>query len=163
MTDQGTVNHQIVDSVADVVTLNSGHAPAHAFGMLDTVMTDTLGMTMYNAVSRQQGASMIGSAAVTAACARMVSVPFPVVVAPPPEPPPPPAVDPLPPPPPDPMPSSAIIAAATAQAEAAIATLKFEADQASADAEEVSLSLAQIAEDAVPPPPPPPSSPPQAF
>ena len=56
MTD-GSVNDQIVDAVANVVTLSSGQAPAQAFAMLDAVMTDSLGMAMYNAVSRQQGAT----------------------------------------------------------------------------------------------------------
>jgi hypothetical protein len=79
-----TVNSQIVDSVSDVVTLTGGIAPAQAFGMLDTVMVETLGMAMYNAVNRQQGASMIGSAAVTAACAKMINanLPTPGIVPP---------------------------------------------------------------------------------
>ncbi len=76
MPDGSTVNAQIVDSVADVVTLSSGMAPAQSFGMLDAILTETLGMAMYNAVSRQQGASMIGSAATTSSCAKMLRVPL---------------------------------------------------------------------------------------
>ncbi|HVL40670.1 MAG TPA: RebB family R body protein, partial [Brevundimonas sp.] len=68
----GTVNSRIVDSVSSVVTLNTGEAPSQAFGMLDAVMVESLGMAMHNAVMRQQGASMVGTAAVTAACAKML-------------------------------------------------------------------------------------------
>jgi len=73
------VNGQIVESVADVVTLNSGHAPAQSAAMLDVVMAETMGMSMYNAVSRQQSSSMVGSAAVTSACAKMLQTPFPIL------------------------------------------------------------------------------------
>jgi hypothetical protein len=73
------VNDQIVESVADVVTLNSGHAPAQSAAMLDIVMAETIGMSMYNAVSRQQSSSMVGSAAVTSACAKMLQTPFPIL------------------------------------------------------------------------------------
>ena len=67
VTQDGTVNSRIVDSVASVVTLNTGEAPSQAFGMLDAVMVESLGMAMHNAVMRQQGSSMVGTAAVTAA------------------------------------------------------------------------------------------------
>jgi len=73
------VNDQIVESVADVVTLNSGHAPAQSAAMLDVVMAETIGMSMYNAISRQQSSSMVGSAAVTSACAKMLQTPFPIL------------------------------------------------------------------------------------
>jgi hypothetical protein len=72
---EGTVNSQIVDSVANVVTLASATA-LPAFAMLDAVFAEALGMAMHNAVNRQQSASMIGSAAVTAACARMLGGPL---------------------------------------------------------------------------------------
>lgn len=73
------VNDQIVESVADVVTLNSGLAPFQSAAMLDVVMAETMGMSMYNAVSRQQSSSMVGSAAVTSACAKMLQTPFPIL------------------------------------------------------------------------------------
>lgn len=66
------VNDQIVESVADVVTLNIGEAPSQSSAMLDVVMAETIGMSMYNAVSRQQSSSTVSSAAVTAACAKML-------------------------------------------------------------------------------------------
>lgn len=72
------VNDQIVESVADVVTLNIGQAPSQSSAMLDVVMAETIGMTMYNAVSRQQSSSTVSSAAITAACAKMLQTPFPI-------------------------------------------------------------------------------------
>jgi len=157
MNEQGTVNSQIIDSVADVVTLNDGIAPSTAFGMLDTVMTETLGMAMYNAVSRQQGSSMIGSAATTAVCAKMLATPFvtEVFLPPkpvPPPPPPPSGVQPLPPVPPKPPPltPSAIIAAATKEGEWAIDVLRGEEKSSSKDAVTARASLEQLAADATP-------------
>lgn len=101
MIDDSSVNSQIVDAVSSIVTLTTGQAPAQALGMLDAVMLETLGMAMHNAVNRQQGAGMINAAAITAACAKMISAPFPVPPPPPPAPPgPPPTVAPLPGPPP---------------------------------------------------------------
>jgi hypothetical protein len=159
MNEQGTVNSQIIDSVADVVTLNDGIAPSTAFGMLDTVMTETLGMAMYNAVSRQQGSSMIGSAATTAVCAKMLATPFvtEVIVTPPPAPAPPPppppsGVQPLPPVPPKPPPwsASATIAAAAKEGEWAIEVLKAEEKDSSKDAVTARASLERLAVEATP-------------
>uniref|UniRef100_UPI00195355CD RebB family R body protein n=1 Tax=Escherichia coli TaxID=562 RepID=UPI00195355CD len=59
MSDEGTVNSRVIDSVASVVTLLSGQSPSQAFGMLDAVMVETLGMAMHNAVGRQQGGGMV--------------------------------------------------------------------------------------------------------
>lgn len=144
---EGTVNSQIVDSVANVVTLTGGTAPAQAFAMLDTVMIETLGMAMYNAVSRQQGASMIGSAAVTAACAKMLGTPFgsPPPAPPPPEPPAPHGVQPLP-----PRPKSAAekIAEATADAEDALKRILEEEAAARSNVAAVTGALEQFVEDA---------------
>ncbi|HEV2817026.1 MAG TPA: RebB family R body protein [Allosphingosinicella sp.] len=157
MNEEGTVNSQIVDSVADVVTLSDGIAPSTAFGMLDTVMTETLGMAMYNAVSRQQGSSMIGSAATTAVCAKMLATPFVTEVIlpsppPPPPPPPPSGVEPLSPPPPKPPPltPSAIIAAAAKEGEWAIDVLKEEEKSSSKDAVTARASLEHLAVEATP-------------
>lgn len=159
MNDHGTVNSQIVDSVADVVTLTGGHAPAHAFGMLDAVMVETMGMAMYNAVSRQQGSSMIGSAAVTAVCAKMLNAPFalpprPAPVVPAPKPP---HVNPLPPVAEQPW---VAIRTAHAEAELAIRTLRTAARLSGDEAETAKIFLHEIAEDASKDIPPPPDSPP---
>jgi hypothetical protein len=94
MSDNSTVNSQITDSISQVVTLLTGQSPSQSFGMMDAVMLETLGMAMHNAVTRQQYAHMTSTAAVTAACAKMLQAPFPI--APPPPPPaPPPTVHPL--------------------------------------------------------------------
>ncbi|MFL7904015.1 RebB family R body protein [Azospirillum argentinense] len=84
MSDEGTVNTQVIDATSDIVTLLTGQSPAQSFAMLDAVMVETLGMAMHNAVHRQQNAGMVNSAAVTAACAKMLSVPFPTTPPPPP-------------------------------------------------------------------------------
>lgn len=68
------VNSQINDSVSTTIAEVLGNAPAQAFGMLDTVMAETVGMLMHNAVTAQQNAQMTGNAAVTATCAKMLSV-----------------------------------------------------------------------------------------
>lgn len=147
-----TVNSQIVDSVSDVVTLATGTAPAQAFGMLDTVMVETLGMAMYNAVNRQQGASMIGSAAVTAACAKMINAHLPSPGLAPPPLPEPPHVDPLRPQPPSPTGDFAQVASALAGAQSAIYTLKEEAiDPDSPAAGLAACGLSQISAETTPP------------
>ncbi|MGH8447270.1 MAG: RebB family R body protein [Solimonas sp.] len=168
MNDNGTVNSQIVDSVTGVGTLVTGQAPAQAFGMLDAVLLETLGMAMHNAVNRQQGGSMVGAAAVTAACAKMLAVPYP-----PPPPPPPPIptlptnVHLLPGPPHEPPPAATVIAGAYADAEAAIKVLQEQAKGSSANATAAQNDLAQLVTDATPPanaapldpnPPPPPAA-----
>ncbi|MDQ2106210.1 RebB family R body protein [Azospirillum isscasi] len=84
MSDEGTMNTQVIDATSDIVTLLTGQSPAQSFAMLDAVMVETLGMAMHNAVHRQQNAGMVNSAAVTAACAKMLSVPFPTTAPPPP-------------------------------------------------------------------------------
>ncbi|WP_414441660.1 RebB family R body protein [Burkholderia sp. 22PA0106] len=124
-----TVNSQIIDANASIVTLATGQAPAQAFGMLDAVLLETLGIAMYNAVNRQQGSGMMSAAAVTSACAKMLSVPFDFKPPPPPPVVPPPSVEPLPGPPlaSDP---AAVVAAANAQAQVALGVLQAEAQQA---------------------------------
>jgi hypothetical protein len=162
MNDQGTVNGQILDSIASTVTIGTGMAPSQAFGMLDTVMVETLGMAMYNAVSRQQGGSMVGSAAVTAACAKMLGAPL--VTAPkshvlpphihhlptPPAPPEPwnPPIPPAPPTPPVTDPS-AIIQQQTQAAMAAIKSIHKQGETAATDEVLANKSLANISKAAV--------------
>jgi len=142
MTDDSTVNSQIVDSVSSVVTLATGQAASQALGMLDAVLLETLGMAMYNAVHRQQNASLVSSAALTAACAKMLQTPLPIEPSPPPPPAgPPPMVAQLPGPPPAPMPPAAVVAAATAEGKAAIESLKVQAAGSSSDAAGAQSSL----------------------
>jgi hypothetical protein len=72
---EGNVNSQITDSVTQVMTHVVGHAPSETKGMLDTLMAETIGMAMYNAVTNQHNAQMASNASVIAACARMLKSP----------------------------------------------------------------------------------------
>ncbi|KWO47754.1 hypothetical protein WT97_06680 [Burkholderia sp. MSMB1459WGS] len=127
--DDSTVNSQIVDAVSSIVTLTTGQSPSQAFGMLDAVLLETLGMAMHNAVNRQQSASMIGSAALTATCAKILGVPFPAPPAPPkPVPPLPPDVHPLP-GPDEPVTPAAELKAAVRDGEAALGDARAAVDK----------------------------------
>lgn len=68
---QSAVNSQVVDTVAAILTLSTGNAPAASFAMLDLVATETIGMAMHNALARQQAGAMVASAAAAAICARI--------------------------------------------------------------------------------------------
>ncbi len=114
-----TVNSQITDAVSQTTTLLTGQSPSQAMGMLDAVLLDTLGVAMHNAVMRQANSHTAASAAVTAACAKMLSVPF--LINSPTPPLSPPVVTPLPTPPASP---TAVVAAAYADAETAVNVLK---------------------------------------
>lgn len=156
MNDAGTVNDQVVDSVNSVTTLISGQSPAHAFAMLDTVMVETLGMAMYNAVNRQQNAGMVGSAAVTAACARMLNA-YPAYTPPPPPPTPvPPVVNPLPGPTPSPS-NAVVVQTAFSQGTEAITTLQAVAEATGTVAQEAQADLKSLAQQASAAPPAPPT------
>lgn len=67
----GTTNSQIVDATTLVDTLVAGLTPGASFALLDAVMAETVGLAMQNAVTRQQSAGMISTAAVSAVCARI--------------------------------------------------------------------------------------------
>ena len=58
-------------------TLAIGLSPAQSIAMLDAVMAQhAAGMAMFNAVSSQQNAAIVRSAAVTMACTALLSVPL---------------------------------------------------------------------------------------
>ncbi|MDG5974498.1 hypothetical protein H010_04497 [Hydrogenophaga taeniospiralis CCUG 15921] len=147
MNNDGTVNDQVVDSVNSVTTLISGQSPAHAFAMLDTVMVETLGMAMYNAVNRQQNAGMVSSASVTAACARMLNAYPPYTPPPVPPAPTPPVVNPLPGPTPSPS-NEVVVQTAFSQGTAAITTLQGVAEATSTVAQEAQADLKSLAQQA---------------
>lgn len=75
MANEGTINSQITDSVAQAATAIIGNAPSQTTGMLDAVMAETIGMAMYNNVTTQHNSQMVASAAIAAACARMLKSP----------------------------------------------------------------------------------------
>ncbi len=85
-------NSQITDSVrlAQLFTVES--SPLQTLSMLNTVMAETLGMGMHNAISAQQNSQMVSAAASTSTCARLLAVqPRNAPPPPPPAPPAPPA------------------------------------------------------------------------
>ncbi|MCG7534138.1 RebB family R body protein [Pseudoalteromonas sp. OOF1S-7] len=67
-----TINDQITDSVNQVNTLLMGSAPMQSMGMLNVTASETIGMSMFNAVSAQQNAQTSASAAAAASCAKML-------------------------------------------------------------------------------------------
>lgn len=67
-----SVNDQVTDSVSQIHTLLTGGAPSQAMGMLDVAGTETLGMTMFNAVTAQQNSQTSAGAALNASCARIL-------------------------------------------------------------------------------------------
>jgi hypothetical protein len=161
---EGTTNNQIVDSVTTASLLVGGQAPSQSFGMLDTVMAETLGMAMHNAVMRQQASGTVNAAAVTAACARMLQVPTqfggPLPPPDPPLPPTPPGILPIQPTPP---PSPNGISEALARAKAAINVILNgvqTGSQEEAEANKALATLNQATTPQVPPIPPAPPTPP---
>jgi hypothetical protein len=72
----GTVNDQITDSFTQTMTHVVGNSPSETKSMLDTLMAETIGMAMYNAVTNQHNAQMVSNATVIAACARMLKAPI---------------------------------------------------------------------------------------
>lgn len=147
MSDTGSVNDQVVDSVNSVTTLMSAQSPSHAFAMLDTVMVETLGMAMYNAVNRQQNAGMVSSAAVTSACARMLNAYPPYTPPPVPPAPTPPVINPLPGPTPSPS-NEVVVHAAFQQGTAAITALQGVAQATNTVAQEAQADLKSLAQQA---------------
>ena len=72
MNDENTINDVITDSMSQINTMVVGSSVPQSLGMLDITGTETLGMSMYNAVTTQQNAQISASAAVTATCARII-------------------------------------------------------------------------------------------
>lgn len=81
--DESTTNSQITDAVTQVNTSNVGQAAAATQALLDAVMAEAVGMGMHNAVTTQQNSQMVGSAAVTATCARILQAQGLIYVPPP--------------------------------------------------------------------------------
>ena len=69
-----TLNDQVVDGVAQTDELTAGIAAPCSQALVDTVMSETIGMLMHNAVTSQHNAQMVGAAAVTSACGYLLRV-----------------------------------------------------------------------------------------
>jgi hypothetical protein len=74
MSENSTDNN--FDAAANLDTLALGVSPSQSLAMLSAVMAQTLGMAMYNAVGAQQNASTVRGAAITMACAGILSLPI---------------------------------------------------------------------------------------
>jgi hypothetical protein len=70
-----SVNDQITDSVSQMQMLLTGGAPSQAMGMLDIAGTETIGMSMFNAITAQQNSQTSAGAALNASCAKMLRTP----------------------------------------------------------------------------------------
>ncbi len=62
------------DNIAELQKLLRGAANSQSIAMLNSVMAETIGMSMHNAVSTQHNAQMLNSAATTSTCAKILSV-----------------------------------------------------------------------------------------
>lgn len=71
-----SANQSSLGQAASVDTLVVGTAPSQSHAMLDAVLTQALGLAMYNAVTAQQNASAARNAAVLTTCMAMLSVPI---------------------------------------------------------------------------------------
>lgn len=130
-----------------------GQTSAHTFSLLEAVMAETLGMSMHNAVRAQNGMQMVSSAAVVAACARMLNATPLAPLAPP-------SPIPVVPVTPPPDASAASIAKDTVRAETAVNALVQDAKTSAANASSAVAALQTIVKDAeagIPPPAPPPA------
>lgn len=141
MTYDGTVNSQITDAVSQTQAAVIGVGAAQSMGILDSVMAETLGMAMHNAVSNQRNMQMVSSAATTATCARILKAfgsppaPAPSPPSPPPSPKPPPSAD-----------ASAVLAQDLSTAQAAVSKFTSDASLVSAGASFAASGLQQISQ-----------------
>ncbi|MBI4662260.1 MAG: RebB family R body protein [Verrucomicrobia bacterium] len=87
------VNHQILDAIRQAALKLVNDSGAQSLAMIHAVATETTGMLMHNAVGAQRQMQMLGAAAVTATCAKLLGLRY-ASPTPPPSPPPPPPLKP---------------------------------------------------------------------
>ncbi|MBL9101221.1 MAG: RebB family R body protein [Myxococcales bacterium] len=147
MSNDGSVNSQITDAVTQTSTLVAAQGVSSAMSILDVVLAETLGMAMHNAVFRQQQSQVTNSAAITAACAKMLQAPFPIK-------PPPPPPSPSPPPSglPPPVDPASDIARHFVDAQTAITALQRDQSASSSNAATAGKDLDALAKQAATPP-----------
>ena len=68
----------VADNAQTVLNLVLGNQPGFTTAMLSTVMADTLGMSMHNAITQQNNAQVLNSASTTSACSRILSAAAPI-------------------------------------------------------------------------------------
>lgn len=66
-------DNEIYTEIANLQKLVRGNT-SQSFAMLNTVMAETIGMSMHNAVSTQHNSQTLNSAATASTCARILSV-----------------------------------------------------------------------------------------
>jgi hypothetical protein len=123
----GMINGQLTDAVSAINTLLLGEAPSSAAAMLGLASANTVALSMYNAVARQQSDAALASAAIAATCARMIGTQG-VAAAP--------------------FPGDALVAAAEGQARAAIQILKTQGAQAGDASSPAAEALARLVAEA---------------
>lgn len=67
-----SINDQVTDALTQVNTHMIGSAPSQSLGLLDITGAETLGMSMYNAITAQQNSQTSSSASATATCAKIL-------------------------------------------------------------------------------------------
>lgn len=67
-------NNNTFTNIEQLLQLVRGSGNSQSLAMLNSVMAETVGMSMYNAVSSQHNAQILNSASTTSTCARILSV-----------------------------------------------------------------------------------------
>lgn len=65
--------HDMFHDLKKLQQLLTGSVDSQSMAMLNNVMTETIGMSMHNAVSNQHNAQLVNTAAATSACARILA------------------------------------------------------------------------------------------
>ncbi|MBU1002271.1 MAG: RebB family R body protein [Proteobacteria bacterium] len=73
MGKHNAVNTQITDSVIETLESTVGSGPSHSMAVLESVMAETLGMQMHNAVTTQHNAKLVSQASLAQSCARILA------------------------------------------------------------------------------------------
>jgi hypothetical protein len=72
-----SVNDQVTDSVSQINALLTGSSAGQSLAMLDVAGAETLGMSMFNAITAQQNSQTSSTASATATCARILQTQMP--------------------------------------------------------------------------------------
>ncbi|WP_394391691.1 RebB family R body protein [Shewanella woodyi] len=74
-----TVNDQVTDAVTQLNALLTGGAAPQSLSMVDIAGAESMGMSMFNAITAQQNSQTSASAAATASCAKMLKTEVPAL------------------------------------------------------------------------------------
>lgn len=73
MGKDNAVNTQITDSVIEALESTVGSGPSHSMAVLESVMAETMGMHIHNAVTTQHNAKLVSQASTAQTCARILA------------------------------------------------------------------------------------------